>query len=170
MRKKHIAILALSLGVFPFLCSCDSSSGKHEVTCGEFNEVMKAHTTENDAEDREASLQLELMVETAQKYGITIIGAIFPQSPGFKKTGSFGRYGIRRSIAQDRIDEIKALEKNYSNFVLMDENKMGDHDYEDSDAQNKDHLCRVGASKFTARLKSMLKELDAKQFFIAMGF
>lgn len=107
--------------------------------------------------------QLETMVETAQKYGITVIGTIFPQSPNFKKTGSFGRYGIRRSIAQDRIDEIKALEKHYSNFALMDENKMGDHDYENSEAQNRDHLCYVGASKFTARFKSLLEELDARR-------
>ncbi|MCQ2091671.1 MAG: TIGR02171 family protein [Fibrobacter sp.] len=141
--------------------------GFHIETCNQWESVPTVERDSSWFNNNPAAFyanlkQLELMVETAQKYGITIIGAIFPQSPGFKKTGSFGRYGIRRSIAQDRIDEIKALEKNYSNFVLMDENKMGDHDYEDSDAQNKDHLCRVGASKFTARLKSMLKELDTK--------
>lgn len=141
--------------------------GFHKETCGQWEDNLYTDRDsswfDKNPEKFYANLrQFEFMIDLAQKHNITVIGAIFPQSPNFKKTGSFGRYGIRRSIAPERISEIKALEKSYPNFVLMDENKMGDHDYEDSESQNRDHLCYVGATKFTARLKSLLKELDAR--------
>ena len=44
-------------------------------------------------------------------------------------------------------------------FMFMDENKMGNHDYTDAMAQNRDHLSSVGAKKMTARLDSVLKTL-----------
>ena len=36
---------------------------------------------------------------------------------------------------------------------------MGNHDYTDKMAVNKDHLCTLGAEKFTQRLDSLLKTL-----------
>ena len=42
----------------------------------------------------------------------------------------------------------------------MDENKMGDHDYTDEMAQNRDHLSYLGAQKLTARLDSVLKSIE----------
>ena len=45
----------------------------------------------------------------------------------------------------------------FDNFILMDENKMGFHDYVDSMAQDCDHLNQLGAKQLTARLDSLLK-------------
>jgi hypothetical protein len=42
---------------------------------------------------------LKSILKMAENYNIRVIGIVFPQSPNFKKTGSFGRYGIRRSEA-----------------------------------------------------------------------
>jgi len=103
--------------------------------------------------------ELKQMIEFAQKEDVIIIGVIFPMSPGYKKTGSFGKYGIRRSKAPALIQEINDLSKEYSNFILMDENKMGDHDYSDDMAYNRDHLGTSGAVKFTNKLDSLIKTL-----------
>ena len=44
-------------------------------------------------------------------------------------------------------------------FHLMDENKMGNHDYTDEDAVNRDHLSEKGARKFTGRFVELLKSI-----------
>ena len=99
------------------------------------------------------------ILQNAENYGVYVVGVVFPQNPNFKKTGSFGRYGIRRSEAPKLLKEIQELEKEYPHFVFMDENKMGDHDYTDEMATNKDHLCYLGAKQLTSRLDSLLKTL-----------
>ena len=102
---------------------------------------------------------LKYIIEIAQKRDIYVVGMIFPQNPKYKETGAFGRYGMRRSLAKSVIDQFLEYEKNYPNFVLLDENKMGDHDYSDEEAQDYDHLCSSGAPKITSRLDSLLKTL-----------
>ena len=92
-----------------------------------------------------------------KKDGLVVIGIIFPQSPAYRQTGVFGRYGMRRSEAVDVIDSLSRLEKKYDHFVFMDENKMGDHDYDDSMAQDCDHLIASGAIRLTARLDSVIQ-------------
>ena len=104
---------------------------------------------------------LKKMVETAHEKGIYFIGVVFPQNPNYKKTGAFGRYGIPRSEAPILLQEIADLSKTYPNFILFDENKMGDHDYTGDMAYDRDHLAYPGAIHFTARLDSLLKELPA---------
>lgn len=108
----------------------------------------------------EASLNhLKNILRESERTGVYVIGIVFPQSPNFKKTGSFGRYGIRRSEAPALLDNLKKLEKEYPHFVFWDENKMGSHDYKDEMAMNRDHLSVLGASKLTSRLDSLLRTL-----------
>ena len=57
------------------------------------------------------------------------------------------------------IEKIQKYEKKYSNFKLMDENQMGDHDYTDEMAMNYDHLAVKGAEQLTARLDSVIQTL-----------
>lgn len=104
--------------------------------------------------------KLESMIEKAHNRGITVIGIIFPMSPSYKKTGSFGRYGFRRSQAPKLIGEIELLSEKYPNFILMDENKMGDHDYTDEMANNRDHLSVKGSARITGKLDSLILTLD----------
>ena len=103
--------------------------------------------------------ELESIVEQASKNGIYVIGIIFPQAPQYRQTGAFGLYGLQRSVAQKKIDYLKSLAENNRYFVLMDENKMGDHDYTDAMAQNRDHLSTLGARQLTTRLDSVLRTL-----------
>lgn len=105
---------------------------------------------------------LESIIDEAEKRNVTVVGMIFPQNPAYRETGAFGRYGLRRSVAKSLIQKIDGLSKNHSNFVLMDENKMGDHDYTDEMAVDYDHLCGDGVPLITARLDSLLRQLEVK--------
>lgn len=99
------------------------------------------------------------ILEAAKERDVYVVGVIFPQNPAYRKTGAFGRYGLRRSLAKELIDDLKALEKTYPNFRLLDENKMGKHDYDDDLAADEDHLCSRGAPQITKRIEAVLKEL-----------
>ena len=57
------------------------------------------------------------------------------------------------------IDKLYQFEKKYPHFRLMDENKMGDHDYDDQMARNCDHLSYKGAERMTKRLDSLIRTL-----------
>lgn len=103
--------------------------------------------------------EIEEFIQEAQKHNIYLIGIIFPLSPDYKKTGAFGLYGLRRSVAKEMIEKIQKYEKKYSHFKLMDENKMGDHDYTDEMAMNYDHLAIKGAEQLTSRLDSVIQTL-----------
>lgn len=108
-------------------------------------------------------LLLENFLSLTKNQGIPVVGIIFPQSPLYKETGSFGRYGPQRSVAASIIERLNALQKNYPNFVLMDENKMGNHDYSDAMAYGLDHLATPGAEQLTDRLDSVLRTLETFQ-------
>lgn len=99
------------------------------------------------------------IVKEASKQKIYVIGIIFPMAPQYKETGAFGLYGLQRSVAKKKIAYLDSLAKSNKYFIFMDENKMGNHDYTDAMAQNRDHLSSVGAKKMTARLDSVLKTL-----------
>lgn len=102
---------------------------------------------------------LKNILMMAENNGVYVIGIVFPQSPAYRNTGAFGRYGLRRSEVPALLQELQDLTKEYPHFVFMDENKMGEHDYPDEFAQNRDHLCASGAVQLTARLDSVLKTL-----------
>ena len=103
---------------------------------------------------------LKTIIQTCKTKNINVIGVIFPQNPKYKETGAFGRYGLLRSEAPALIDEIRSISQTDSNFILLDENKMGDHDYPDEMAQGTDHLNSKGAAKLTHRLDSLIQTLD----------
>lgn len=116
-------------------------------------DFMEPHYKEN-------LIFLDFLIQMATVYNVKLVGVIFPQNPNYKETGAFGRYGLRRSEAPALIEELRKKSDENASFILMDENKMGDHDYGDYDNQNDDHLCRLGAMKFTKRLDSLLKTLE----------
>ena len=100
------------------------------------------------------------IVRLAAEKKIYVVGIIFPQAPQYKKTGALGLYGLQRSVAKQKIAYLDSVSKANPYFVLMDENKMGDHDYTDEMAQNRDHLSYEGAKQMTARLDSVINSLE----------
>ncbi len=152
--------------------SDDSERKRYENTLGYFQNQaidwggdpeLAADSTQMDGvenlPDSLLAVPLEIIRE-AEKNGIYAIGIIFPQSPKYAKTGAFGRYGLRRSVAEQIIEKLEEFEKKYPHFRLMDENKMGYHDYTDTMAMNWDHLAPLGATKLTTRLADLLKTLE----------
>lgn len=105
---------------------------------------------------------LEKLVQLASKNGITVVGVIFPQNPNYANTGAYGKYGPMRSEAPGLVSRIAALESKYGNFHLVDENRMGAHDYSLGLFENDDHLYKSGAAKLTARLDSLMRVWDAR--------
>ena len=71
-----------------------------------------------------------------------------------------GDLGI--SEAPKLIAQIASLETKYANFHLVDENRMGSHDYEASMSANDDHLTSVGGHVLSLRLDSLLVGLKSK--------
>ena len=107
----------------------------------------------------EAFAHLEEIIEMAESRDIYVVGIVFPQNPNFQKTGSFGRYGPRRSEAPALLQGIADLSKKHPNFIFMDENKMGNHDFLGEVSNDKDHLAYPGAIKMTAKVDSLLHTL-----------
>ncbi len=115
----------------------------------------------NLIEDSKAALVS--IIKEAAKRNIRVVGLISPQSPAYAKTGAFGRYGLRRSSAKKLIGELDALSKEYPNFKLMDENKMGKHDYTNKMAIDEDHLCYGGSVLLTSRLNELMLSWEKKK-------
>lgn len=135
------------------------------VNKGWVDENGKAEITERDwdvdSETPEENFQELLdLVKVAKDKGIRVIGVIFPVSPYYRETDQFSRHGMLRSTAEKYIERLKSLEKQEENFILFDENKMGEHDYDNSMAFDYDHLNLIGAELFTQRLDSLLRTLE----------
>jgi hypothetical protein len=103
--------------------------------------------------------RLEMFIQKMDSLDLKVVGVIFPQNPRYRETGSWGRYGPTRSIAEEVMESLVKMDEKYSSFVLMDENKDGNHDYSDKMAINTDHLSIEGAKKLTQRLDSLLLTL-----------
>jgi Uncharacterized conserved protein len=104
--------------------------------------------------------QLIDIIRDASEHDITVIGVEFPQSPAFKETGAYAQFGLQRSQMPQLFEEINDISKTYPNFIFVDENKMGNHDYPDNLAQDAGHLSTDGAKKMTIRLDSLLRTLE----------
>ena len=109
--------------------------------------------------DKNFNILVEMIKVCLQK-NIILIGVITPQNPRYKETGSFGIAGLLRSQAPRLIQQIENLNNKYPNFILMDENKMGNHDYTDEMAFDKSHLATKGAEQLTKRLDSLIRTLN----------
>lgn len=118
--------------------------------------------TQRDSLDMNLAI-LENFIKKSSEKGIEVIGIIFPQNPGYRKTGSFGRYGPARSRVPEIMDSLANILARNPNFHMMDENKMGNHDYSKKMAYNTDHLAFEGARQVTTRLDSLIKSLEASK-------
>lgn len=126
-------------------------------------EIQEDSTAFDDGARYESNYSKLLQVlDIAKKQNVVVVGVVFPVSPYYRNTGSYSRHGMRRSMAEKMIERFKKLAEENENFVLMDENKMGNHDYLWNVACDFDHLCVEGAKKLTSRLDSLLKSLEKR--------
>lgn len=104
---------------------------------------------------------LKEILAVAQAHNVRVLGIIFPQNPLYATTGSYSFHGIQRSIAPTLIQELADLNKVYPNFTLMDENKMGMHDYTNDMAYDNNHLSATGAVQMTSRIATILATMGS---------
>lgn len=157
-ENSHLRFISQKMGWIEYDEVCSWNEGHF----GYMALVADSNWSNSDVFVETAFKKLTEIVEKAKEKDVVVLGVIFPQSPYFKKTGAFGRHGMRRSHAIMAIDRLRHMEKDYSNFVLMDENKMGDHDYPDSLAYDYDHLNAHGGHVITARIDSVLHAIGGK--------
>lgn len=145
-----------------------ASRGWRSVDCSDdwaskgegYVEILNDSTYSDKSDGGDVNLGfMEKIIQAAQDKGIKVVGVVFPQSPYYKNTGAYGRHGMRRSAGKLLIEKVSSLVQKYDNFYLMDENKMGDHDYSNMGGDY-DHLCVDGAQKFTAKLDSLIRILE----------
>ncbi len=101
----------------------------------------------------------EEFLRVCHESNIIVIGVITPQNPAYKETGALGRHGMLRSSVPANMQRLEAFKQTYPNFIIMDENKMGDHDYTDEMAMDTDHLSTLGAQQLTSRIDSLIQTL-----------
>ena len=92
--------------------------------------LVEGDSTAYDSEKNLYEKSLESLVDiiqSAQNKDIVVVGILFPQNPAYQNTGAYGRYGLRRSAAEQLISRFVELEKNYPNFKFLDRNRMGNH-------------------------------------------
>jgi uncharacterized protein (TIGR02171 family) len=99
---------------------------------------------------------LEVMLAELQQAQVQVVGVIFPQHPGFRDVGAWGRYGPSLAQADTVLARILGWESRFGNFRLLDQHRMGLHDYSGLDANDWDHLSAQGAHKLTLRIDSVL--------------
>ena len=98
----------------------------------------------------------------AQKLNVRVIGIEIPFNTAYQKTGAYGNNGILRSEAPALIQQIQDISDIYPNFIFMNENNFGNHDYTSEMAHDDGHLCPVGAEQLTKRVLALIKKLDAE--------
>lgn len=102
---------------------------------------------------------LGVLLMAAYDVDVKVIGVIFPQNPKYRQTKSWGRYGPSWTLAEKIMERLEWFDFRYTNFYLLDENKMGMHDYTDDMAVDTDHLSGKGAAQLTHRLDSLLSTI-----------
>ncbi len=86
----------------------------------------------------------------------------FPESPAYKNTDHYTRYGPTWETGRAVVKQLQALETTYSNFHFYDAYNDGNHDFSDADALNFNHLSSQGAAKLTVRLDSLIQTILGK--------
>ena len=125
--------------------------------------MVEGDSTAYDSEKNLYEKSLESLVDiiqSAQNKDIVVVGILFPQNPAYQNTGAYGRYGLRRSAAEQLISRFVELEKNYPNFKFLDRNRMGNHGYPSEWFVDDDHLCIEGAKSLTETVDILLNGLE----------
>ena len=97
------------------------------------------------------------LIERCASRDIEVLAINFPQSPSYRNTDHYMRYGPSWETARAVIEQLDSLEQAYPNFHLYDAYNFGEHDYTDQEALNWNHLSAAGAAKFTGRLDTLIQ-------------
>jgi uncharacterized protein (TIGR02171 family) len=88
--------------------------------------------------------------------GIHLVLVVMPESPYYRSTAVYTRYGPTRAEGEKIIANLDSLALNNPYCHFYDANLGGNHDYEEGDAHDWDHLSEAGAKKLSQRLDSLV--------------
>jgi formylglycine-generating enzyme required for sulfatase activity len=103
------------------------------------------------------------MIQDASAHNIHLLAINFPESPYYKNTPFYGRFGPDWETGRAVLAQLKALETMYPYFHVYDAYNDGNNDYTNEDATDIDQLCPNGAKKLTGRLDTLINSILAKQ-------
>jgi uncharacterized protein (TIGR02171 family) len=103
--------------------------------------------------------RIEAFADELAGRGIHLLLVNYPTHPGFGNTPFYGPYGPRDEVAGKILDRVREMERKSPFVHFYDAHLSGNHDYDDSDALDFDHLSSKGAAKLTRRLDSLINTI-----------
>jgi uncharacterized protein (TIGR02171 family) len=91
--------------------------------------------------------------------GIHLVLIVMPESPYYRSTAAYTRYGPTRPEGEKIIAKLDSLALSNPYCHFYDANLGGNHDYNEGDAYDWDHLSETGAKKMSQRLDSLVHAL-----------
>ncbi len=100
---------------------------------------------------------LRALADSAASRGIHVLAVNFPQHPDYRNSDFVGRLGPSWATYAQIVAWIGSLASENSYFHFYDAHANGQHDYQDSEALDCNHLGYTGAAKLSARVDSVLQ-------------
>lgn len=115
------------------------------------------HWFEKDKSAYEYNMKLlKEILALAKEKDVKVLGIIYPQSPYYKDTPAWGRYGLTKRDAQEIMHDLQGLRSTYPNFRVLDAYRSGNNEFTYDDFSNVDHLGLWGAIKMAWKLDYMM--------------
>jgi uncharacterized protein (TIGR02171 family) len=102
---------------------------------------------------------INMIANTLRSKKIHWIMINYPVSPFYRNTDYYSFWGPLRQTAADILQQIRNIETSNQYFHIYNANMDGNHDYNDEDASDYDHLSGVGADKLTGRLDMLIDSI-----------
>jgi uncharacterized protein (TIGR02171 family) len=103
---------------------------------------------------------LKNFAEKLARHGVHFLLYLTPVNPAYKKFNVFESSGPDMPVAKQICDQLLSLQDSIPGyFHFYNADNFGNHDFSDADAYDANHLCTVGARKFSSRLDSLVKSI-----------
>ena len=99
---------------------------------------------------------IKTLADSASAHGVHVLMVNFPQHPDYKNSSLVGRLGPTWTTYSEIVSWLQSLETQNSYFHFYDAHQNGQHDYQDTEAFDCNHLGYTGAVKLSARVDSVL--------------
>ncbi len=102
--------------------------------------------------------QLRTLATEADRKGILFLMTLYPESPKYRDTPYYGKYGPKWDQGRMLVSQLRDLCLAIPHCRFYDANQEGRHDYDSSMAIDIDHLSTKGANILSQRLDSLITQ------------
>ena len=120
------------------------------------DQAFARNWTVNDSGYKAQFSAIVEIIENLSLRHVHLLMINFPESPYYRNTSYFTRFGPGWETGRAVIAQLKALDDMYPYFHFYDAYLEGNHDYTNGEATSYDRLCPVGAAKLTGRVKRLI--------------